>query len=247
MRKETIKKHVKRWLPIGIIAALMIIAYFFGVYNYLDFDMLREKRFAALAYLEKHPILTPLIFICIYVIAAALSLPITFFLTLASGFLFPQPLCLIYVIAGGSIGAIIIFVAAKTALKDFFYRKAGPFLTKIKKKFQDNAIYYMLFFRLTPFFPFWLANITPAFFQVKLSSFIWTTVIGMIPVNFAFTQTGAGLGEMFDSNLDLTLANVFNWKVKIALIAIAVFALFPIIIKIIINRRHKKNRKHKKV
>jgi len=64
--------------------------------------------------------------------------------------------------------------------------------------FQNNAASYLLFLRFVPLFPFWLVNLAPAFFKVQLSTYIWTTFVGIIPGSFVYTQAGSGLGVIFD-------------------------------------------------
>jgi uncharacterized membrane protein YdjX (TVP38/TMEM64 family) len=90
---------------------------------------------------------------------------------------------------------------------------------------------YLLFLRLVPLFPFWLVNLAPAFLGIPLRTFVWTTFIGIIPGAFVFAQAGAGLGAILDSNQGLSINGIFNWQVKIALIALGIFALIPILVK----------------
>ena len=82
-----------------------------------------------------------------------------------------------------------------------------------------------------PLFPFWLVNLAPAFLGVPLRTFVWTTFVGIIPGSFVFAQAGTGLGAILDSNQEFSIHAIFNWQVKIALIALGIFALLPILIK----------------
>ena len=63
----------------------------------------------------------------------------------------------------------------------------------------------MLFLRLVPIFPFWLVNMSPAFFGVPLYTYYWTTLFGVIPYAFLVTQAGTGLSDIIDTNQTLTL------------------------------------------
>jgi len=101
----------------------------------------------------------------------------------------------------------------------------------MRNGFQKNAASYFLFFRLVPPFPFWLVNLAPAFLGVSMWTFVWTTFVGIIPGAFVFTQAGAGLGEILKQNQELSLSTLFNFQVKVALIALGFFALLPIFIK----------------
>lgn len=222
---------MKKWIPIIIIVILMIIAYFSGITNYISFENIKENRQLILSYVDQHPIVMPLIFTLIYVVMTALSLPGGALLSILGGFIFGVPLSTIYVVVGATVGATIIFLAARTAIGDLLKRKAGPFLSKMEGGFQKNAASYLIFLRFIPLFPFWLVNLAPAFFNVKTRTYLWTTFIGIIPGAYVFTQAGNGLGAIFDSGKEFSVKTVFNTEIKIALVVLALFALIPIFVK----------------
>lgn len=229
-------EKVKKWIPLILIVILMIIAYFSGILKYFSFDKLQMHRHAIIAFVSSHWTMASLLYIFLYVIVAALSLPVAVFLSLVGGFLFPQPFSTIYIVVGATIGATLVFLAAKTALGDVLKRKAGRLLQKIESGFLKNGVSYLLFLRLVPIFPFWLVNLAPAFLNVRVSTFIWTTFVGIIPGSFVFAQAGAGLGAILDSQQGFSISAIFNWQVKIALIALGVFALIPIFIKRLLSK-----------
>jgi len=226
-----------RFIPIFIILTLMAIAYFIGLHEYFTFEKLKEHRQTVQSIVANYPILAPVVFVVAYMISTALSIPGGIFLSIFGGFLFPQPFSTIYVVIGATLGAIIIFLAAKTALGDFLKDKAGPLLQKMRKGFQEDAVNYLFFLRLVPIFPFWMVNLAPAFFGVSLFTFAWTTFVGIIPGAFVFTQAGVGLGAILDSGDTLTIDAIFNTQVKIALIALGIFALLPVVIKKLRKKR----------
>lgn len=229
----------KRFLPLFIIVFLMIVAYASGVHKYLTFEMLKARHHAMKGFVQAHPIITPILYILIYAISTSLSLPGGAILSLIGGFLFPIPWSTLYVLIGATVGASIIFLAARTAFGEFLRRKAGPFLKKMKRGFQQNAWSYLLFLRFIPLFPFWLVNVAPAFFNVSFMTFVWTTFVGIIPGAYVYTQTGAGLGAIFETGEKFSLGAVLNIQLRIALIALAIFALIPIFIKKWLAKRKK--------
>lgn len=229
---------MKRFVPVAIILILMGIAYYFRLDMYLSLDQIKAHRIALSSFVLAHPYLAPIAYMAAYFAVTVLSIPGAIFLTLLGGFLFPQPFSTIYVVIGATLGAVILFLIAKTALGEPLRKKAGPFIQKMEKGFQENAASYMLFLRFVPLFPFWLVNLAPAFFGVPLWTFIWTTFVGIIPGVFVFTQIGAGLGSILDSSEKLTLSSALTTDVKIALIALGIFALLPILIKKIWNKNH---------
>lgn len=209
----------------------MGVTYFSGLYRFLSFDSLKHAHHELQAYVGAHPILTPFLFIAIYIASTALSVPGGVFLSLIGGFLFPQPLSTLYVLIGATIGATLLFLAAKTALGESLYKKAGPLLKKLKTGFHKNVASYLLFLRFVPLFPFWLVNLAPAFFNVRLWTYVWTTFVGILPGAFVFTQAGRGLSAVFEAQGELSLNAIFNTQIKIALLCLAFFALIPVLIK----------------
>ncbi len=215
----------------------MLTAYFFGLGDYFTFDSLKANRQKLLSFTESYPILSPLLFITLYTIVVALSLPAATLLTLFGGFLFPLPLSTLYVVIGATFGASLLFLAAKTALQELLRKKAAPFLKKMETGFNQNPASYLLFLRFIPLFPFWLVNLAPAFFNVRFRTFLWTTIVGIIPGSYVYTQAGSGLGAIFDNNEGFTLSAVFNIQMRIALIVLALFSLLPILYKRYASKR----------
>ncbi len=234
-------KWLKRFLPIIVIVIGIALIYLTGAYHYLSFESLKVYHQTLKAYVTSHPFLVPFLYIVIYIILTALSVPGAIFLTLLGGYLFPQPLSTIYVVFSATCGATLIFLAAKTALGDSLRQKAGPFLQKMEAGFRKNAASYMLFLRFVPVFPFWIVNLAPAFLGVPLVTFIWTTAIGIIPGSFVFTLAGRGLEQILDTQQTFSIGAIFNTQLKIALTLLGILALVPIVIKKIKERydRHK--------
>jgi uncharacterized membrane protein YdjX (TVP38/TMEM64 family) len=134
-------------------------------------------------------------------------------------------------VTGATIGASFLFLAARSAIGDSLKRKAGPLLKKMESGFQENAWSYLLFLRLVPLFPFWLVNLAPAFFGGSFTTYFWTTFVGIIPGAYVFTQAGAGLSMIFESGDSFSFSTIFNTQIKMALVALGLFALLPALLK----------------
>ncbi len=220
----------KRWLPLGVIAlGAGLGTWLFG--DYLSFEALRENREALLAWRDGNYPLAVLTFMALYVAVVAFSLPGALIMTLTGGFLFGLVPGAIYTITAATIGATCIFIAARTSLGATLKERAGPWMGKFEKGFQENELSFLFLLRLVPAVPFFIANLLPAFFGVKLFTYVWTTFVGIAPGSAVYTSVGTGLGEILASGEDLSL-NVFAdplvWGPFLGLIALA---LLPIIIK----------------
>lgn len=219
-----------KFIPILLLLFLGIVAYFTGLGSYLSFDYLKSNRSHLVDYISKYPFFAALVYIAIYTLLVAISFPGASFLTIIGGFLFDKILGTIYTVLAATLGACIIFLAARYALKDI-KNKLGKWFVKIERGFAKNGPWYLLFLRLIPLFPFWAINIAPAALPVSLFTYFWTTLLGIIPGTFVYVQAGAGLGAIFDTHERFSVDTVFNWEIRIALFFMALLALLPILVK----------------
>ncbi len=222
---------LKKFIPLLIIVILMAVGYFSGFFKALNYETLRYHHVELTEYVNNNPLLTPLMFIGTYIVATALSIPGGIFLSILGGFLFRQPWCTLYVVIGATTGAALLFLAARTAFGTVLKEKAGPKLQKFEKGFHKNPSSYLLFLRLIPLFPFWLVNLAPAFFNVPLWTYVWTTFVGIAPGAFVSTQAGRGLNTIFETSDTFQFSSIFNAEINIALIGLAIISLLPIMIR----------------
>ena len=67
------------------------------------------------------------------------------------------------VVIAATIGATLVFSAARYLFVDAARRRMGARSAKINAGFNENALNYLLFLRLVPLFPFFLVNLASAF------------------------------------------------------------------------------------
>lgn len=228
---------LKRLLPLVVIVVLIALFFVLGLDRYAMFETLRENRAALRGFVAAHAIIAPIAFMLAYAASVALSLPGGAVMTLAGGFLFGALFGTIYVVIAATAGAALLFVVAKTALGDVLRAKAGPFVRKMEAGFQENALSYLLVLRLVPAFPFWVVNLVPALLGVRLRTYVFGTLVGIIPGTFVFATFGAGLGGIFDAGGDVSLKAVLTPEIIGGLLGLSVLALVPVVLKKIKARR----------
>lgn len=209
----------------------MLSFYALGLQQYFTFDYLKEKHLEMKNLISNNIYSSAVIFLIVYVVAIALSLPIAGILSLFIGFVFPFPFSTMIVVFGATMGACILFYAAKTAFSEFFYEKVKPFLSRIKPEIEENGKLYLITLRLIPLIPFWLLNLAPAFLNIPVWTFAWTTFIGIIPGSLIYTYAGNSLNTIFAKNEEFSIKSVFSTEILIALILIILFSLIPLIYK----------------
>ncbi len=223
-------KGITRFLPLIVIGTGAVLGFIF-LRDYLSFDVLKENRESLLAWRDENYFLAVATYLLAYVLLVAFSIPGAAIMTLTGGFLFGLIPGTLLTVFGATIGASCIFIAAKTSLGASLKERAGPWMAKFEKSFQENEISFLFLLRLVPALPFFIANLLPAFFGVKLITYIWTTFLGILPGTAVYTSIGTGLGEVFAKGGDLSL-NIFSdpavWGPFVGLITLAIL---PIIIK----------------
>lgn len=218
-----------RFLPLAAILALVGAAYASGLHRYLGFEVLAENRALLLAWTQDHTALALAAFMLAYIAIVALSLPGGAVATLTGGFLFGTWLGGLAAVIAATIGATLLFLAARTALGDVLRAKAGPGLRKLEDGFKRDALSYLLVLRLVPAFPFFLVNLAPAFLGVSLRTYLIGTFFGIMPGTFVFASVGAGLGAVFDRGERPDLSIILSPPVLLPLLALAALALVPVI------------------
>ena len=232
---------------IAAVLALVALAYAMGWHRYLSLETLVRHRAAIDAFVQVHYATALASFIGIYIATVSLSIPAAVLLTLTSGVLFGPVVGGLASIAGATTGGAIVFSIASTAIGTHLLRRAGPFAAKLADGFRDDAFSYLLFLRLAPVFPFWLVNLAPALFDVRLRTFVAATLTGVAPAAFAFAFVGSGLDSLIaapatayhaclaqggaDCRLNFDIGDLVTAQLLAALCALAVIALIPVVVK----------------
>lgn len=220
---------VRRFAPLAVMAVLIALVFALDLDRYVSFETLSENRDRLLAFVDGYPLLAPLLFVLVYALVVGLSIPGGAVMTITGGFLFGLWLGTLLVVVGASLGAILVFLVARTALGDTLRRKAGPRIRKMEEGFREDAFNYLLVLRLIPIFPFWLVNIVPAVLGVPLATYVLATCIGIIPGSFVYASVGNGLGAVFDVGGTPDLGTIFRFEIILPIIGLAVLAVLPVL------------------
>lgn len=219
---------VKKLIPVAILIAGIAGFFALGLDKYFTFDALRDNRTFLMNFVADWGVVAVLLYIALYAVSTALSLPGGAILTIAGGFLFGAWLSTAYVVIGATTGAVAVFLIARSALGDALRAKAGSALKKMEAGFQENSLSYLLVLRLVPIFPFFIVNIVPAFLGVPLRTYVLGTFLGIIPGAFVFASVGAGLGSIFDTMEEFSPSAALTPEVIIALAGLSILSLLPI-------------------
>jgi uncharacterized membrane protein YdjX (TVP38/TMEM64 family) len=221
-----------RLLLVGLaVAAIAFALKWTGALDYLSFATLARHHVWLVAQVDALGYLAPLLFIGVYAVCTALSLPTGLLLSTLGGFLFGTLWGGLFNVVGATIGATIVFLAARTVLGEVLRARAGPFLQKLEAGFRENELSYMLVLRLVPLFPFWLVNLAPAFLGVRTSSFVAGTSFGIVPGAFVFASVGTGLGAVLASGGAPDGSALLQPQVILPIAGLVLLSLLPVLVK----------------
>jgi len=184
-------------LAVAALFIVAIVAYFaLDLQQYMNLDTLREQRDALLAWTQDHLLLALGVYMAVYVVMAALSVPGAAVLTLAGGALFGVLAGTIAVSFASTIGATLVFVAARFLFRDAIQKRFHKRLKKINAGVEKDGAFYLLALRLVPVFPFWVINLVMALTPIRTWTYYWVSQLGMLPATVVYVNAGTQLAQI---------------------------------------------------
>ena len=206
-----------------IVIVLAIIAFFFyDIQQYTTLDYIKAKQQNILEYYKQNFFFVLVLFIFLYVLVTALSLPVATFLTLVGGALFGFSTGLIIVSFASTVGATLAFLMARFLAQNYVQKNFKNQLSKINKKFKSEGSFYLFALRLVPVVPFFIINVVMGLMTIKTWTFYWVSQLGMLPGTIVYVYAGTQLAQI-ETFSDITSPSM--------LIAFALLGLFPLIAK----------------
>jgi uncharacterized membrane protein YdjX (TVP38/TMEM64 family) len=225
----------RRFLPLVVLVGGLAAAYALGWLDYLSLDNLGHSRVFLKSMVADHPFTSAAAFMTLYVTAVAFSVPAASALSVFAGFLFGWVQAGLMVAVSATLGATLLFLAARSAFGDILRRRVSGIGERLAKGFEDNAFTYLLALRLAPFLPFFVVNVAPALFDVRLRTYVTATFFGILPGTFAFCYLGQGVESVLvaaeAAGRTPAVADLVTPEITIAFVALAFVALVPALLR----------------
>ena len=224
-------KLSKLFLAFFVIIVLMVLWQYFDVGTYLSFAGFSHYYNDILFYNKLHPYLFIAWFVILYVLIISSCIPGTIFFDLLAGGVFGVFYGSILVIFSYLIGSCTNFLIVRYFLKDILKNKFNKFKAFIHGDGKFGLLLNLIGLRLIVVIPFWVLNIIAALINIKMRTFIISTLIGTTPISIIYVVMGKGIHDSIIQGHELNTAVVTNPRIWIPLLCIALIMILPTIIK----------------
>lgn len=207
---------------------LIFLFFYLNLGQFLTFDSLKSQQAVLKDFYVQSPISTILIFFGVYVLVTALSLPGAAILTLAGGVLFGTTLGTGVVSISSTVGATLAFLTSRFLFQEAVQNRFKKILKPINEGFKKEGAFYLFSLRLIPVFPFFVVNLVMGLLPIKVSSYFFISMIGMLPGTWVYVNAGTQLSQIqspreilsFEVLLSFALLGIFPFFAKMALASI---------------------------
>lgn len=217
------KQYIGLVLVLFSVCAVFLLWYCFR--EYISFTYIQRHSVALLSFTKKHSIMSPLLYILLFVSVISFSLPLTGPLTLLGGFLFGVIGGSLLSILGATIGATTAFLVLKSQVPAVLHDRYGKRLHGLQKKMNQHGVLFLLLMHFSMMVPYFFINVLAALAEVRLIDVIWTTALGFIPLAVLYTFAGEKLMEMTSMN------DVFSTNMIIVFVIFVALFFLPLCIR----------------
>ena len=198
-----IEKKVK--ITLASVYLLLIVTFLwflftnFSIKDFTSYEIIKSNRDTLNNLKDVNIFLSSLIFFIVtivWVLLLGFGSPIF----LIGGFIFGKWFGTILVVFGLTIGSTLLYYFANFLIKDLIHKKFSSKFKYLTEKFKRNELAYFTLYRAVGGIPFFLQNLLPLLFNVKIRNYFFGTIIGLTPQLFVGVSLGAGIDKIIQEN-----------------------------------------------
>ena len=198
-----VEKNIKFLLGLTYILIIIVFLWFFfkqfSIQDFTSYEIIKKNRDTLNNLKNLNIFLSSLIFFIVtivWVLLLGFGSPIF----LIGGFIFGKWVGTILVVFGLTIGSTLLYYFANFLIKDLIYKKFSSKFKYLTEKFKRNELAYFTLYRAVGGIPFFLQNLLPILFNVKIRNYFFGTIIGLTPQLFVGVSLGAGIDKIIQEN-----------------------------------------------
>lgn len=217
---------IKKIGLVGLLGIVFFLFLFFDLGRFLTLDYLKDSQARFQEIYQDRRLLVIGVYMAVYIVVTALSLPGAVVMTLAGGALFGLVTGTVVVSFASTIGATCACLAARFVLRDWVQNRFGDRLTAINRGMREEGPFYLFSLRLIPIFPFFVINLLMGLTSLPLRTYFWVSQIGMLPATIVYVNAGKQLAKI-DSPAGIASPGLIA--------SFVILGLFPIAVKKILG------------
>jgi uncharacterized membrane protein YdjX (TVP38/TMEM64 family) len=216
---------------IGLASIGVAGAIYVGLDDRFGIELLRQHQGDLIALVTSKPVLAAILFMAVYALLVATSMPGLAGFTMTGGYLFGWALGATYTMVAVMIASTCIFLLARSAVGGAKRERAGPMIRRFAHGFKESALTYVFIMQLVPIFPYIVVTTLPAACGVPLHIYVFSTFFGILPATILFSRVGAGFGDVLANDGPIEISSFLTPDITLSLAGLALLALLPVIIR----------------
>ncbi|MDA3790993.1 MAG: VTT domain-containing protein [Desulfobacula sp.] len=190
------KTDLSKFIIAGVLIAVIVLFFVFDMKQYFALEYIKAQQDALNVYYQNNTLLTIAVYMLIYSVVTALSLPGAAVMTLVGGGLFGLLVGTVVVSFASTIGATLAFIVSRLLLRDWVQTKFGDKLQAINDGIEADGAFYLFTLRLVPAFPFFIINLVMGLTPIKTIQFYLASQIGMLAGTIVYVNAGTQLSKI---------------------------------------------------
>ena len=188
-----------RVLPLLLLLGVAVgaLGWFFSLKGSLWLWVI-DERGVWLDYVQNRPVLARAVFMLGYALYVLAGIPASLFLTMLGGFLFGFAEAVLMACCAATLGASGLIALIRLFFRPWARERLGARYAQLAQGFRQDDVFYLLFMRLMPLFPFWVVNLVVAVMDMPLRRFAPVSFVAMMPAAMAAALVGTGLDQALE-------------------------------------------------
>ena len=192
--------NLRKLLLLSVLTAAFAAFFWSGLHRTLTLAEIKAHQAILVVLSEERPLLTAVVYGVTYASVTALSLPLAGVMTLLGGAVFGLVHGTVLVLIASTIGATLAFLSSRFLFRTAIHSRFGGRLKAIDRGIERDGAFYLFTLRLVPVFPFFFVNLVMGLTALPLRTFVWVSMISLLPGILVYANVGAQLARVESMN-----------------------------------------------
>jgi uncharacterized membrane protein YdjX (TVP38/TMEM64 family) len=219
-----VKKTKKTLILMGFILGFVLLLSYTNIRTYINLEYIRDHQRTLQQFVDRHYGMAAFLYCSLYACFVFFMISLTLLLTVIAGSFFGTIPTTILSIVGALVGGTLSLLTVRYLLSTWLQTRYKHAVELFKEKFKKHGVSYLLSLQFFPLTPIALINIMAGLSDISLTTFLWTTVVGILPVTLLGAFAGKQLATMS------SVKDILSPPIMLALAALSLFTLAPTII-----------------